>query len=328
MKEFKDTKNFIDMEVGDDITRPLLVGTIVENRAKNGKPYVCIKLKDGQSEIEGKMFDMGKAELQERGITVDAVADIRLIVQDFNGNKSYNIRTIEPAADKTLTFRDFIKTPPVPIEDLWEEIISFVKVTENDMNGTVTPLTTLTLKLLERHKDAFMSSSAAKAVHHNCFGGLVWHTAEVVKAAAALADVFPDIDMELVTCGAALHDLGKIWGYDTTPAGEASLSPEGILFEHAFLGAEAVRAAAEGAGCDKERVRMLMHIILAHHGKQEFGAVVAPATREAVVVHLADDASAKLEVYRTAMETLEPGTVTDKRPFGIDNSVYMPKYMA
>jgi len=60
---------------------------------------------------------------------------------------------------------------------------------------------------------------------------------------------------------------------------------------------------------DKEVLTELLHIILAHHGTKEFGSPVYPATIEAILVHQADVAEAKLTGFLDHAErTLQRGT--------------------
>ena len=47
---------------------------------------------------------------------------------------------------------------------------------------------------------------------------------------------------------------------------------------------------------------MLLHIILSHHGELEFGSPKVPVTREAMIVHFADNIDAKLKVMEAAVE--------------------------
>src|SRR5690606_19050105 len=47
-------------------------------------------------------------------------------------------------------------------------------------------------------------------------------------------------------------------------------------------------------GFPEETARSIRHIVLSHHGKVEYGSPVVPATREAVLVHHADDLAARM----------------------------------
>lgn len=55
-------------------------------------------------------------------------------------------------------------------------------------------------------------------------------------------------------------------------------------------------------------IQLLIHMILSHHGKMEYGAVKTPETREAYVLHVLDDMDSKLWVYEDVMRNTEPGT--------------------
>ena len=58
--------------------------------------------------------------------------------------------------------------------------------------------------------DAFKRAPAAKALHHNYIGGLLEHIMELIALARDVARHFPGIDMDLLTVGAFLHDIGKV----------------------------------------------------------------------------------------------------------------------
>ena len=54
-------------------------------------------------------------------------------------------------------------------------------------------------------------------------------------------------------------------------------------------------AAAKIPGFPDKLKNELVHCILAHHGKLEFGSPKVPAILEAMALHLADNADAKLQ---------------------------------
>ena len=74
-------------------------------------------------------------------------------------------------------------------------------------------------------------------------------------------------------------------------------------------------------------MRLLVHIILSHHGKGEYGAVVAPAIPEAFVVHHIDNMDAKIAQCEANYNEMEANSISDKRPFGMDNRLYKPNYL-
>lgn len=66
-----------------------------------------------------------------------------------------------------------------------------------------------------------------------------------------------------------------------------------------FLG----RVAAELPDFPAEKLELLQHMILSHHGEPEFGAPVRPQLLEALVVHHLDNIDAKLEAIGSFLET-------------------------
>ena len=146
----------------------------------------------------------------------------------------------------------------------------------------------------------------------------------MVQAADALCRVYDGLDRELMVCGAALHDIGKIWEYRTSVTGDAQITSSSVLLGHLYMGASLIKGYTTGQNYNREKVQMLIHMILSHHGTREFGAVVCPATPEAFVLHYIDNIDAKLYMCEAFYEELGPGEFTEKKPFGLDNRIYRP----
>ena len=69
----------------------------------------------------------------------------------------------------------------------------------------------------------------------------------------------------------------------------------GRMVGHIVLGMQRVQEhIRQIAELNEAMSNDLLHIILAHHGTKEFGSPVCPATIEALIVHQADTAEAKL----------------------------------
>lgn len=317
-------KKLNDAQVGEKLTRPLLVATIIENTAKNGKPFLKITFKDGFSEVVANLFDNKAETLAARGITAETIADVTLSVSEYQGAKSYIVEEIAPTKATDLTLDDFTKLPPVPLDKMYNEICDLIRSSADNCGGKYNPLSDLALKILENYKAGYMSSSAAVAMHHNLKGGLLYHSYRMTKAAAAICSVYTDLDKELIVCGAALHDIGKLWEYNTLLSGEAEYTTKGILFGHIYMGAMIIKSSADGGNYNPEKIQLLTHLILSHHGTHEWGAVSLPAVPEALALHYIDNLDAKMYIFENAYETTEAGTITSKKPFGLDGRIYKP----
>ena len=137
--------------------------------------------------------------------------------------------------------------------------------------------------------------------HHAAIGGLLKHTTEVAAIARTIARA-SGADQELVLAGVLLHDIGKLDSYSWR--GVFEYTAAGSLVGHVVLGAlmfdRRLRQEPEPPCTDAER-EILLHLILAHHGRLEWGSPVLPLTLEAEVLHWADNASAKTATLAEAL---------------------------
>jgi 3'-5' exoribonuclease len=150
----------------------------------------------------------------------------------------------------------------------------------------------------EERGAAFRQAPAAKSMHHAYLGGLLEHTVSVIGFCDAVAQRYPQIDRDLLVAGAALHDIGKLIELKYDQAIE--YTDLGQLVGHLVLGMEFVQeqiAAIEDFPSDLSRC--LLHMILSHHGEQQFGAVVPPRTLEAWALHYAENMDAKINRVAT-----------------------------
>ncbi len=319
---------FSEAAIGSTLRRPVLVTAINEMTARNGNSFVKLTMKDGQSEQTATMFDTTeKALADNKGVVKNCVVDVELKVTEYQGAKSFTVNNISVHLGNDITINDFVKVPPVDINKMYNELCEMVRSTANDFDGKYTPIADLTIKILEDLKDRYITSSAAISMHHNLRGGLLYHSYRMAQAADAVCGVYSILDRELMICGAALHDIGKIWEYKTYETGEAEFTSGGVLFGHLYLGASLIKKYTDNQNYNMEKVQMLIHMILSHHGQLEWGAVAFPATPEAMALHFIDNLDAKMYAFEENYESLKPGSLTEKRPFGFDTRIYKPDFL-
>lgn len=160
--------------------------------------------------------------------------------------------------------------------------------------------------------------------HHYGDGGLAKHTLDVITIALKNANYFIEkykddpikkdsIDPVAVFFAALYHDSGKMYDYEkisnkdvgfvgVVPSSEDiwTSAPHKRLIHHisrsSIIWTEAVNTIIDPFNCVKEHYyEDVLHAILAHHGSREWGSPVAPKTRVAWLVHLADQMSARME---------------------------------
>lgn len=143
--------------------------------------------------------------------------------------------------------------------------------------------------------EAFIKNPAGMRMHHAYLGGLLQHSVDVAGLAIALADQMDGIDKDLVITGALLHDLGKI--KEISAGIGFPYTTEGRLLGHIAVTSLMVQEAAAKLHIPAIRLEQLQHILLSHHGDNEKGSPVACSTREAFIVHYADEINAVMNQF-------------------------------
>ena len=313
---------FKGMQIGANYDVVMLLGGMVQKTARNGNPFMEISLSDGDENVIARKFSCTEAELSAIGVERDMLVKLMVNVGEYNGCKNYTISTIAPAYGTTLTIEDFVVKAPIDVELAFEELIMAVQGSHEDsMHDFVyNPISLLTEDLLVENKDAFCKSSAAKMVHHNVVGGLLFHTLTMVKNAEKIVETYHELDRELLICGAALHDIGKIYEMNTTLTGAAEYTRKGRLLGHATIGIMMIEDEKRRINnYDSDRVELLEHMLASHHGQLECGAITTPAIPEAMVLHALDMIDSRVYMFNNAYKDMEDGMLSGSI-YGLDNS--------
>ncbi len=318
---------FDETETGNTYDMTLLVVRIEERTTKKGDPYCRLTLSDGKTQSDTNLFNnTTKESLQLQGIEEETAVDVRLKCTEYMNQKNYTVDSITAVSLNDEERASLIKMPPVPRKKMLMEMIGIVldssgrqydketvNIPDNDFS-----LTALTVRLIAKNSKAYCSSSAAKAMHHNLMGGLLYHSYRMVKAADSICNVYTDLNRELLVCGTALHDIGKIEELSTSDLGNANYTSEGRLFGHALIGIEMIDREVIDADTkagketyNREDIRLLKHLIASHHGIPEWGAIALPAIPEAMVLHNIDMIDSRMYMYEEGYAWTKPGSVSD-----------------
>ena len=170
--------------------------------------------------------------------------------------------------------------------------------------------------LITEFGDRFRRTAAARNYHHARRGGLVEHTAQMMRVGRAIAPLYPELNADLLIAGILFHDSGKLWENQLPENGfTMSYDERGELMGHITIGLELVNSiwrkllAEHGEewrdlSPASEDVRLhLLHLIGAHHGEPAFGSPVSPKTPEAMALHYIDNLDARLEMFAAGYTT-------------------------
>ena len=168
----------------------------------------------------------------------------------------------------------------------------------------------------------FMNASAATAMHHAGAGGLAVHTLGVFRACQAEADLYPDIDRQILLAGALFHDIGKMREMRST-AFETTYTPEGNLMGHLTLGVLMLEPYCRKAGLPDPLREHFFHLILSHHGHIEYGAVKPPQSREALALFAADYLDSHMNMMTSHLKEIPVGQCAFVK--GLGAGLYHPE---
>lgn len=306
-----------EFKTDQEISMFLLLDNVIRGVASSGKPYLTLYLKDKTGSIDGKIWEV-KDEDSEN-LKAGKMIHVEGTLLDYRGKLQLKIKNYRMATDSdNIDIQDYIQTAPVPKDVMINELNYFLKEIGNDN------LRTVTIELLNKYKNQFISYPAAKSMHHDFYSGLIYHTTTMLKIAKALIAIYPSLNKDLLYSGIILHDLGKTIEL-SGPVG-TSYTLEGELLGHIVIMSDEVARMADKLGIEAEEITLLRHIILAHHGKYEFGSPKLPMIKEAEIINFIDNIDARMMMFEKNLANVEPGTFSDKL-FGLEGRrFYVPTF--
>ncbi len=284
---------------------------------KINKPYLNLILGDKTGQLEGRVWELGDPRIAkdfDRGDIVKA----RGSASRFDDRLQMKIDQLRLAQANEVDKMDMLPSTSCDVADLWRQLLGFVETFTNPHLKLL--LTTLlddpALAL------AYREAPAAKQLHHAWLGGLLEHVISLCKLADRVTPHYPLIDRDLLLTGVILHDIGKIRELSWEIGFEFTI--EGMLLGHIQIGAALAERTMDSLPEFPPKLKTLvLHLILSHHGKLEFGSPKLPMIPEALVLSFIDDLDAKMqavssEFEKSAREGKGPNELTNK-VWALDN---------
>jgi len=192
----------------------------------------------------------------------------------------------------------------------------------------------ITVALLQENWEQFRKYPAASSNHHKYLGGLLVHSYTVATLCEKFAEFYNTlrasesrhdyINVNLVICGALIHDIGKLielsFKEDTI---SVEYSTESFYMNHLQYGAFMVYRKALEMGVEKQpEVEELIHLVSSHHGNLEWGALIEPCCAEARLLAEVDKMDADITKMGYQTKNLEIGHGLTKWEGGKPNHIY------
>jgi 3'-5' exoribonuclease len=282
---------------------------------REGKPYCELGLADACDRMTLRVWSDNPAYKTCSGLTTENFIEL---AGDFRLHPQYGLEadkwTVRPLIDNE---KNELLQGPADLRAKqatdWEFIVQCIRTIVDPR------LRALSEVFVNEWGDRFRRTAAARKYHHARRGGLVEHTAQMMRLAEAIAPLYPQLNVDLLLAGILFHDSGKLWENQFSETGFVMAYDElGELVGHISIGLEMVNSlwrklSVENADVWKtyvppsEDVRMhLLHLIGSHHGEKNLGSPVEPKTPDAMALHYIDNLDARLEMFAAGYTTAKP----------------------
>jgi 3'-5' exoribonuclease len=306
---------------GDRVQHELMVRSREDKTTKNGDPFAVLSLGNATGAISANVWKEQLPQLD--GVKTGSIVQVIGAVEAYQGRRQLKLSSVRIVAAAAANLDAFLPHIEGSTAELWEEIDGWRAAI-----GSKTLRAAVDLFFAD---DAFRAdferTPGAPRGHHAVVGGLLEHVVEVATMARSAAKTMGG-NVDLVTAGALLHDIGKVQTY-SIGAGGFDYTQAGYLLQHIVLGSlmldRRLRTLPPGTLTEVQELE-LHHFIQSHHGQPEYGAAVRPMTLEAELLHWADQMSANGNNFNDAMSDGElfPGSeeFSVKRAWRLDRKVW------
>ncbi|MHA1378355.1 MAG: HD domain-containing protein [Candidatus Helarchaeota archaeon] len=261
-------------------------------RRKGKKKYpsgaiaVELDLSDLTGQFKSKYFTTD--ESADKIISKIKLGDIYEFIGSYsNQYKSFTIESLKKIENYNLN--DFVFIPDINADALMDEINTIIEGLQNQYLIKLCDVIFKDKELVAK----FKKIPSAKKYHHAYPCGNIEHVVGVLRICKTLIEFYHNHDNEhinkdLLYVGAIFHDIGKIFTYKEHN-GVITVTEEGSKIDHIVLGNNYILKMIERIeNFPKDLEINLLHMILSHHGRIDWGSPVEPRTPEAELLHYAD----------------------------------------
>lgn len=282
------------IEKGERIDHFLLLRKCEVKLTKANKQYLFLELGDKSITLAANLWE--DFDFFYKSVIPGDVVKVTGTLDEFQGNPQIKIISISKAKPASGVLpEDFLPKSKRNFNEMKKEFYSHL---EQISNSHLKQLMTRIFN--EENFTRYSKVPAGKAWHHAYIHGLLEHTLEIIKICNLMCSIHPEINKDLLICGAMMHDYGKTEELNFNS--NFDYTDKGKLLGHIVISAMYVDEETKKIdGFPEDLKNCLLHIILSHQGKLEFASPVVPKTLEAITLYQADELSAKVNAYKNAL---------------------------
>lgn len=280
-----------DFTPNQTISTTFLVKSKELRNKKTGGQFALITLSDKTGDIVSQWWDNFEDSIDT--FDRDDIVFARGLVTVYRNHLQLSIHRVRPCQDHEYSLTDYFPTTKYNVDEMFAELMAIIGEFRNEH------LRRLLQSIFadENTAQKFKKAPAAKTMHHPYLGGLLEHSLSLVKLCRKVGGHYDGIDVDLLQTGAVLHDFGKIdelsyeRGFGYTNDGQMI----GHLVMETMMVADHIKQIPE---FPDDLRRHLLHLLLTHHGKLEYGSPKLPSTPEALMLAYLDDLDSKVEAMQ------------------------------
>ena len=277
---------------GDSVDELFLVADTHRRANRQGNLYLPLERRDKTGAVGARLWNV--SEGMARTFDPGDYLRVRGKVQVFQGALQMILSQLEVADASRIEPADFLPQGRQNIARMTARLREVLLGLTNPHLRALVECFLIDDEFLRK----FTAAPAGIKNHHAYQGGLLEHVVTMLTVADRIADLYPEVDRDLLLAGIFLHDIGKVdeLSYERSFA----YTDEGQLVGHLVMGVEMLRDKVErtadltGEPFPIELLLRLKHMIVCHHGTLDFGSPKVPMTPEAVALHFIDSLDSKV----------------------------------
>lgn len=320
-------RNIADLQAGQRVDDEIYRVAQKDLRTTtNGSLYIHAVMADATGDMPARMWQASQ-EIYD-SMPDGGLLHFRGRVENYKGNRQFIIDGLRAVTPGSADPADFLPATHLDVNELWDQVKGILRTIKHS------DLLALIGKFVNDEDFArdFKRAPAAVQMHHAYLGGLLEHTHNLLRLAEVVCPLYPNVSRDLVLAAVFLHDAGKVreLAYETN----FQYTNEGQLVGHIVQCVLWVHDACRqleresGEPFPPDVEMALKHVILAHHGKYEFGSPRLPAMAEAFVAHYLDNLDAKLAMtFEAIADDRDPKSDWTAYIRSIETRIFKPDVM-
>jgi 3'-5' exoribonuclease len=284
---------------GETINAIYVVRDPILRSTTRGDLYIAMFLCDRTGQVNGRMWQA--SEVVYKSLPKPGFVHVQGRSELYQNNLQVVVNNIAAIDPSKVNVEDYLARTSKDCNLMFKEVREIVGGIRNPHLAALCQAFLDDKALMQ----SFCNAPGGMKMHHDCIGGLLEHTHNMLRVAKAILPLYPQVQGDLVLAGIFLHDIGKTeeLAYDMA----FSYTDSGQLIGHISKSLLMIHRKAEalqagGTTIDPTVLDALSHIILSHHGTYEFGSPKLPATAEAFMVCYLDNLDAKIDQVTSAID--------------------------